>query len=47
MADRRSALVPLTGSNYPTWTVQCKMALLKEGLWEIVDGSVRGAGQTR
>jgi len=32
-------IVPLLGSNYPTWRVQCRMALMKEGLWNIVNGS--------
>ena len=35
----KSLTVPLTGSNYPTWKVQCKMSLMKEGLWSIVNGS--------
>ena len=35
----KSLIVPLTGSNYPTWKVQCKMSLMKEGLWSIVNGS--------
>ena len=35
----RSPLVPLTGTNYPTWKVQCKMALLKDNLWGIVTGT--------
>ncbi len=33
------AVTPLNGSNYPTWKVQCRMALMKDGLWAIVDGS--------
>ena len=33
------SIVPLRGSNYPTWKVQCRMALIREGLWGIVDGS--------
>ena len=28
----------LNGLNYATWKVQCKMALIKDGLWGIVDG---------
>ena len=32
-------VIPLNGSNYPTWKVQCRMALMKDGLWSIVDGS--------
>ena len=33
-----TAVVPLNGTNYPTWKIQCKMALMKEGLWKIVTG---------
>jgi len=33
------AIVPLKGSNYPTWKVQCQMALIREGLWGIVAGA--------
>ena len=33
-----TSIVPLNGSNYPTWKVQCRMALMKDGLWTIVDG---------
>ena len=32
------AIVPLKGTNYPTWKIQCRMALMKEGLWRIVTG---------
>ena len=39
MAEIKTAIVPLTGANYPTWKVQCKMSLMKDGLWGIVDGS--------
>ena len=40
MAESRSvAIVPLKGSNYPTWKVQCRMALMKDGLWSIVNGT--------
>ena len=39
MADSKLvAVVPLKGANYPTWKIQCKMALMKEGLWRIVTG---------
>ena len=41
MAETKTAIVPLTGANYPTWKVQCKMSLIKDGLWGIVDGSER------
>ena len=33
------SLVPLNGSNYPTWKVQCRMALVRDGLWRIVEGT--------
>ena len=33
------AVVPLSNTNYSTWKVQCKMALVKEGLWNIVNGT--------
>ena len=33
------AVVPLTGNNFPTWKIQCKMALMKDGLWGIVSGA--------
>ena len=40
MAEVRTvAVTPLNGSNYATWRVQCKMALMKEGLWGIVAGT--------
>ena len=39
MAESKTvSVVPLNGSNYPTWKVQCQMALMKEGLWKIVNG---------
>lgn len=33
------SVIPLNGVNYPTWKVQCRMALMKDGLWNIVDGT--------
>ena len=33
------SIVPLNGSNYPTWKIQCRMALMKDGLWSLVDGT--------
>ena len=47
-------IVPLNGGNYSTWKVQCRMALMKEGLWGLVngteaepDGDARAAYATR
>ena len=31
--------------NYPTWKIQCRMALMKEGLWNIVDGTEAAPGR--
>ena len=28
-----------TQTNYATWKVRCRMALMKDGLWNIMDGS--------
>ena len=39
MAELKTAIVPHTGKNYPTWKVQCKMALMKDSLWGIVAGT--------
>ena len=33
------AIVPLNGANCPTWKVQCRMALVRDGLWGIVSGT--------
>lgn len=39
MAESKSvSIVPLNGDNYATWKVQCRMALVKDGLWNIVNG---------
>ena len=39
MAEAKNvSTVPLKGSNHPTWKVRCRMALMKDGLWTIVDG---------
>ena len=40
MAENRSvAVVSLNSVNYATWKVQCRMVLVKEGLWNIVNGT--------
>ena len=33
------AIVPLKGTNYPTWKVQCQIALVRDGLWGIAAGT--------
>ena len=37
-------MYPLNGTNYPTWNIQCKMALMKEGLWSIVNSCEHAPG---
>ena len=37
--NNNSNIISLKGSNYATWKVQCQMALMKDNLWGIVDGS--------
>lgn len=40
MAEAKTvAIVPLNGTNYSTWKIQCRMALMKDGIWKIVDGT--------
>ena len=40
MAESKSTtILLLNGSNYPTWKVQCRMALIRDGVWSIVNGS--------
>ena len=34
--DVRTSIIPLNGKNYPTWKVQCRMALMRDGVWRIV-----------
>ena len=38
------SIIYLKGKNYPTWKVQCQMALMKEGLWGIVQGTEANPG---
>jgi hypothetical protein len=39
MAESKlTTVVPLNGKNYPTWKIQCRMALMRESLWRIVNG---------
>ena len=39
MADSRAQVVALKGPNYATWKVQCRMVLMKYGVWKIVEGT--------
>lgn len=38
-------MVPLNGTNYPTWKIQCRMSLMKDGLWNIVNGTEEAPGE--
>ena len=38
-SDKTVAVPPLNGSNFPTWKVLCQMALMKDGLWNIINGT--------
>ena len=38
MAER-SPVIALNGHNYATWKVQCRMVLMKYGVWKIVEGT--------
>ena len=39
-ADTKAvSIVPLNGANDPTWKILCRMALMRDGVWGIVDGS--------
>ena len=42
--DTKTTVIPLNGKNYPTWKVQCRMALIKDGLWGIVKGTEEAPG---
>ena len=39
MGDIKSSVTLLKGENYATWKIQCRMALMKDGLWGIVSGA--------
>ena len=46
MAEVKSvSIVPLNGSNYLTWKVQCRNTLMKDGLWGIVSGTEVDPGE--
>ena len=35
----KTGMTPLNGSNYATWKIHCKMSLMKDGLWNIANGT--------
>ena len=40
MAEGKTvSVIPLNGTNCPSWKVQCRMALVREGPWGIVAGT--------
>ena len=45
MADVKfSGIIALNDSNYPTWKIQVGMALMKDGLWNMVNGKESAPG---
>ena len=47
MAEGKTvSIIPLNGKNYPSWRVQCRMALMREGLWGIVAGTEQALDET-
>ena len=44
-AIKSVSIIPLKGSNsLATWKLQCRMVLMKEGLWSIVNGTEQAPG---
>ena len=39
MSDLKSVTVSLNSRNYPTCKIQCRMVLIRDGLWSIVNGT--------
>ena len=39
MSEMKSSIVLLNEKNYATWKIQCRMALMKDGLWGVVTGN--------
>lgn len=44
--NRTTAVTELKGANYPTWKVQVKMSLVKDGLWGVVSGIENAPSQS-
>ena len=38
MESKVVLVVMLNGTNYETWKIQCRMILIRDGLWNIVNG---------
>ena len=38
-SENHSVIVPLNSSNYATWKIQFRMALIRDAVWNIVDGT--------
>ena len=49
MAEGKStvSVIPPNGKNYPTWRVQCRMALIRDGLWSIVNVTEADPGRAQ
>ena len=47
MADSKTvSIVPLNVLNYGTWKVQCRLVLMKDGVWSIVNGTEAAPAQS-
>ena len=47
MAEGKTvSITALNGTNYPSWKVQCRMALMREGLWGMVAGTEKAPDET-
>ena len=43
--DDQSELIKLNSENYSSWKLQVRMALIRDYLWEIVNGTEAGPGE--
>ena len=39
MENKGISIIQLNGSNYATWKIQCRMVLIRDGLWSLVNGT--------
>jgi len=42
---KSSGIIPLNDLDYPTWKIKVRMALMKDGLWNIVNRKERAPGK--
>lgn len=44
--SNEASITPLNEKKYATWKIQCRMSLIKQGLWGIVSGSEQEPAST-